>query len=320
MSSGSGANKPTEFDVMIIGGGPAGMSASLWCAELGLTSVILEKEPELGGQLLWTFNPIVNHLGIEAANGRELRDRFWHHIAGRTSHHMTGAEVVETDLIKREIVLASGVAVRGKTVVIATGVRRRKLDVPGENEFVGRGILSSGVKARGHVAGKRVLIVGGGDGALENALLLSKSAAQTFLVHRRDAFTARREFTDRLDRSSSIEILRHHVVTEIKGTDNVDSVILQDTSTGSFRDVAVDRVLIRVGIVPNTEMFVGQIRLDGPGFIIVDASFATSIENIYAIGDVCSPDILTISNAVGQGMAVVKVIYNKLKRDLRQDS
>ena len=308
------AENPTEFDVIIIGGGPAGMSAALWCAELGLTSIIIEKEPDLGGQLLWTFNSINNYLGVETANGRELRDKFFEHIKGREIRYITDTEVVESDLAKKELVLANGSLLRGRSIVIATGVRRRKLGVPGEAEFTGRGILSSGVKAKDQVENERVLIVGGGDAAVENALMLSETADQIYLVHRRGAFTSRKEFTDELARSKRIAIIPQHVVTEIKGTDRVGSVMLQNTSTGSFREIAVDHVLIRIGIVPNTDVFARELSLDEDGFVRVDANFTTSIEHTYAVGDVCGPSILTISNAVGQGMAVVKVIYNKLKR------
>src|SRR5688572_32361856 len=192
---------PKQIDVIIIGGGPAGISAYLWCSELGLSSVVLEKEMEVGGQLLWTFNPVENYLGVKAANGRDLRNRFLMHLDGRNIQYLTDANVASVDLVEKVVTLDNGRSFFGRAIIIATGVRRRQLSVSGEQEFQNRGMLLSGVKAMDEVRGKRVVIVGGGDAAIENALMLSEKAEKVYLVHRRREFTARKEFIDRLKRS-----------------------------------------------------------------------------------------------------------------------
>ncbi|MFN0280293.1 MAG: NAD(P)/FAD-dependent oxidoreductase, partial [Pyrinomonadaceae bacterium] len=136
--------KNTDYDVIIAGGGPAGLSSLLWCAELGLTAILIEKEPEFGGQLLHTHNSIKNYLGIEAVNGRELRDIFLRQIEKAKIKRLTGAEIVEADLTQKSVTLADGTKYSSRAIIIATGVRRRKLIVPGEEELRGRGILESG--------------------------------------------------------------------------------------------------------------------------------------------------------------------------------
>jgi thioredoxin reductase (NADPH) len=305
------AKYPEQIDVLIIGGGPAGISASLWCSELGLSSIVLEKELEVGGQLLWTFNPVENYLGVKAANGRDLRNRFLEHLHGKHIQYLTGTNVADADLGEKIVTLDDGRSFFGRAMIIATGVRRRNLDVSGEQEFQNRGILSSGMKAIGDVKGKKILIIGGGDAALENAVNLSKKAARVFLVHRRSEFSARREFVELAERSPLITILVDHTITEIRGDNKVEAVEAYDQRSNTRCEIAVDHVLIRIGVVPNTELFRGQIELDDSGYIQVDAFGSTSLSGSYAAGDVASPNILNISNAVGQGTAVVRTIYKR---------
>lgn len=162
------------IDVAIIGGGPAGISAALWCADLGLKAVLFEQENEFGGQLLLTRNAIENYLGVDSPNGRHLRDIFVKHSAGANYDRELSAKVESADLTNKSLKLSDGREVLANAIIIATGVRRRKLEIPGEDDFIGRGVLDSGIGDRDKVREKRVVIIGGGDAALENSLLLSE--------------------------------------------------------------------------------------------------------------------------------------------------
>ncbi|MFM9902960.1 MAG: NAD(P)/FAD-dependent oxidoreductase [Pyrinomonadaceae bacterium] len=306
--------KKADHDVMVIGGGPGGLSAALWCAELGLDVILLEKETNLGGQLLRVYGEIKNYLGAEAASGVELRDVFLRQIKAKDVVLRTGVEIAAIRLAEKKIILAGGEAITGKAIIIATGVRRRKLDIPGEDEFCGRGILESGVKARKDVAGKRVLIVGGGDAALENALILADEAEKIYVVHRRSNFTAREEFLDGMRNNKKIEPILNSRVTGIFGNEAVEAAEIEDIGSGSTRRIDIDAVLIRIGVQPNTELFRGQVDLDDAGYICIDSNCSTSVEGVFAIGDVASPFSPTIATAAGQGATAAKVIGVQLNR------
>ena len=307
--------KSAGFDVIIIGGGPAGLSAALWCSNLGLDAVLLEKGSEFGGQLLWTFNEIENYLGIESAkNGRELRDRFLQHLESNNVRRVTNVDVTSVDLDQKIVTLADGKSFSAAAIIIATGVRRRKLDVPGEDEFQGRGILSSGAQSGEQVRGKQVVIVGGGDAALENALILARTADSVVIIHRRSKFTARSEFLDRVGKQQNIQLLLETRVTSILGNDTVEYVELEDTVSGSVSRIAADAVLIRIGVGPNTEIVPSQLDLDDSGYILIDSHCSTSRTAIYATGDVANPIAPTISSAVGQAATAVKSIANRRAR------
>ena len=306
----------TDLDVIIIGGGPGGLSAALWCAELGLKAVIFEKETEFGGQLLRTFNSIKNYLGVEAGNGRELRDIFLQHIANIDVRRVTGSEIVAADLAQKTVTLADGSHHSAKAIIIATGVRRRKLNVQGEKEFFGRGILESGVKNKDEVDGKTLVIVGGGDAALENALILSDAAKKIFVVNRGGEFKARAEFTERANKIVNIEFLVDTKVSAIIGNGSVETVELQNHKTGERAKIAADAVLIRIGVTPNTELFAGQIALDESGYININSLCLTSLDGIYAVGDAANPVSPTISAAAGMGVKAAKAIFQRLKIQL----
>ena len=300
------------YDVVIVGGGVAGLSAALWCDELGLSALVLEETAEPGGQLLWVHNEIKNYPGREAKNGRELRDDFWEQLATRAFEMLLEAPIAEIDLEKKTILLAGGTRLRSRALVLATGVRRRKLDVAGEAEFAGRGIIESGKKDAARAAGKNVLIVGGGDAAFENALILSETAARVTLAHRRREFSARAEFTEKVKAHPKITILTETVVSRVTGGARVESVELIDLPTRETQILAVDAMLVRIGVEPNTRQFRGRLKMDEHGYLEVDRNGETSIKGVFAAGDVANPLAPTVSSAAGMGATAAKAIYSLL--------
>src|SRR5207253_952525 len=202
-------------DVVIIGAGPAGLSAARWSDELGLDTLMLEQNEEVGGQLSLIHNPIDNYLGLDADNGEQLRTRFIAQTEGCDFDLWTNVEIESADLKAKRIVLKSGEQLQSIAIIIATGLRRRRLGIPGENEFAGRGIIDSPTRDRERLAGKDVCVIGGGDAAAENALLLAQVCPTVTLVHRRKKLRARREFAEQLHTNHCITVFPESIVRRI---------------------------------------------------------------------------------------------------------
>jgi thioredoxin reductase (NADPH) len=299
-------------DVIIIGAGPAGLSAALWCDELGLDTLVVESAAEVGGQLLRVHNPVENYLGARAADGRELRDLFAAQVEDKDFDLWTGAEIEGVDLKARRLSLRSGESLQAIALVIATGVRRRRLGVPGEAEFAGRGVLESGRLERETVAGEDVLVVGGGDAAAENALLLAEVCATVTLVHRGRSLSARPEFAERLRGEHRVTVFNETTLERILGGERVESAEILRAGALKAMRVAVRGVLVRAGVEPNTELFEGQLHTDGRGYVVVTGEQETSAEMVFAVGDVSNPLAPTISGACGAGATAAKVIASRL--------
>ena len=298
-------------DVVVIGGGPGGISAALWSHELGLRTILVEKENELGGQLLYTFNPIGNYLGLFEPNGRELMKHFAQNVARSGFRYFTGCEVTAIDAEARRLTFADGREIAWRALIIATGVRRRRLGIPGEAEFLGKGVLGSGVRDGALVRGKRVMIVGGGDAAIENALVLSDSAASIKVALRGTQPRAREEFIDAAAKKANIELLRETTVLEIVGNSAVTGVQLQNSANEWLEPV--EAVLIRIGVQPNSELVQATLDVDGESYIKTNAVGETSTTTIYAIGDVANPIAPTIGAASGTGAIAAKAVYRALR-------
>jgi thioredoxin reductase (NADPH) len=302
------------YDVIIIGAGPAGLSAALWCDELGLDTLVLEQHEEVGGQLLHVYNSIENYLGVRAGNGRELRDRFHEQVEEKEFDLWTNVEIESASLSSRRIRLQSGEDLRAIAIIIATGVRRRRLQVPGEEELKGRGVVESGVGERAWLAGKDVCVVGGGDAAAENALMLAEVCPTVTLVHRGRSLRARREFRERLQGEHRVTVFTEATLERIIGAHAVEAVEIRRKEAFKPFQVAVQAVLIRIGVEPNTELFRDQLLTDERGYIVVTGEQETSLENVFAIGDVSNPLAPTIAGATGAGATAAKVIASRFQK------
>jgi thioredoxin reductase (NADPH) len=299
-------------DVIIIGAGPAGLSAALWCDELGLDTLLLEQNEQVGGQLLSIYGPVEDYPGVRANNGREFLERFSESVGEADFDLWTNVEIESVDLKAKRVTLRSGETLPSISIIIATGVRRRQLGIPGEREFAGSGIIESANRDRHEFAGKDVCVIGGGDAAAENALLLADVCPTVTLVHRGKTLRARPTFTQQLQGQHCITVFPESVVTRILGSDKVEAVeILRKDALKPFQ-MAVQGVVIRIGVVPNTELFREQLQLDDQAYALVTSQHETNVANVFAIGDVSNPLAPTISGASGAGATVAKVIASRL--------
>lgn len=300
------------YDVLIIGAGPAGLSAALWCDELGLDTIVLEQNEQVGGQLLSIYGAIEDYPGVRAKNGREFLERFSERTSDADFDLWTNVEIERVDLKTKRVALRSGEQLQSISIIIATGVRRRELGIAGEKDFVGQGIVESANKDHNEFAGKDICIIGGGDAAAENAILLANVCPTVTLVHRRKTLKARPTFVQQLQNQHCITVFPESIVTRILGSNKVEAVeILRRDALKPFQ-MAVQGVMIRIGVEPNTDLFRGQLQLDDEGYAIVTSHHETNVANVFAIGDVSNPVAPTISGANGAGATAAKVIATRL--------
>jgi thioredoxin reductase (NADPH) len=299
-------------DVIIIGAGPAGLSTAFWCDELGLDTLVLEQAEQIGGQLHRVHKPIENYLGVKAKNGDEFLELFAKDVESAEFDLWTQAAITSVDLKAKRISLASGETLQSIAIVIASGVSPRRLGVPGENEFVGKGIIESAARDRQLFAGHDVCVVGGGDAAVENALLLADVCPTVTVVHRGKKLRARREFTERLQAVHCITVFTESVLTRIIGDETVAAVEIRRKAGIKPFQLAVRGVLIRIGVEPNTQLFRDQLETDEKGFIKVSSTQETNVPMVFAAGDVSNPLAPTISSAAGAGATAAKVIAARL--------
>jgi thioredoxin reductase (NADPH) len=226
----------------------------------------------------------------------------------------TGTAVCRVDATERAIQLSSGETIYASSLIFATGVRRRKLGVPGEAEFLGKGVMRSGVLERNTVRDEPVVIVGGGDAALENALMLAGRASRVYLVHRSSQLRARKEFRDAEEKDPKIEFIKNSAVERFFGSDRLSGVEVRDLGSGRSRVIKTEKALIRIGVEPNSELLHGQVELDTNGYVMVDVKCSTSASGVFAIGDVANPIAPTIVSAAGMGATAAKSAFELISR------
>jgi thioredoxin reductase (NADPH) len=273
------------FDLIIVGGGPGGLTAGLYAMRAALKTLLIEKALP-GGQINLTES-VENYPGFENISGFDLSQKFVQH-AKSYGLEVRQEEVaaVEPGLDCHLVRLANGQVLGTHAVILATGGSPRKLNIPGEMDYYGKGVSYCATCDGFFFRGKTVVVVGGGDTALEEALYLAKITRQVYLVHRRDAFRASRILQQRVLAEGKIDVLWNTVVTEVKADDQgVVGVALKDTQTGASRDLATDGVFIFIGFVPNNQLVPAGIRMDHDGYVVTDEKCETNMSGIYVIGD-----------------------------------
>jgi len=288
------------WDLLILGAGPAGLTAALYGARGGLSTLVLEQASP-GGQAALTER-VENYPGFpEGIGGIELSLRFLEQAQKFGARlEIASVEGVELEGPEKKVFTSQGVYT-GRALIIATGTRPRKLGVPGEEEFRGRGVSYCATCDGAFFKGKKVAVMGGGDAAVEEALFLTRFASQVVLIHRREALRAAKVIQERALAHPQLEIYWNTVVKEIRGDEKVRSLLLQDVREGSLREEPFDGVFIFVGTEPNTAFLGDKLKLDPGGYVVTDAHLATSVPGVFAAGDVRSKDFRQISTAVGDG-------------------
>jgi thioredoxin reductase (NADPH) len=273
------------YDLIIIGGGPGGLSAGIYAMRAALKTVLIEKGAH-GGQMTMS-DEVENYPGFEQISGMELSMKFAEHARSYGMEMISDeVEAIEPGLDFHEVRLAGGEVIRGYAVVLATGGSPRKLGIPGEDKYYGKGVSYCAVCDGFFFREKNVAVVGGGDTACEEALYLAKLAKQVYLIHRRDELRASKILQKRVMDECKIEVLWNTVATEVLADDQgVNAVTLADTLTGDTRQLDVDGAFIFIGFEPNNALVPAGVKMNADGYVMTDDKCETAIPGLFVIGD-----------------------------------
>lgn len=286
------------FDVVILGGGPAGFSAAIYAARGAVSTAIVDVNM-LGGQPS-NYLELENYPGFQLVGGYDLMEKFEEHADKFGVKKFPMQEIEKVDLAQKKI-YTKEYEFSAKSIIIATGAQPQKLGVLGEKEFVGRGVSYCAVCDGAFYKDKIVAVVGGGNSAIEEAMYLTKFAKKVYVIHRRDKLRADKIIQERAFKNQKIEFIWNSIVFEIQGENTVKSILLKDTQTDKTSKLDVDGIFPYIGISPNTELFSGQLNQDKYGFIITDTTMATSVDGVYAIGDVRNTPLRQVVTAASDG-------------------
>jgi len=288
-----------EWDVIIVGAGPAGMAAALYTGRAKLRTLVLDRMGAGGGQLLNT-ELIEDYPAIKTITGSNMARDMEEQIK-EFGVEITWGEVVgiEARGDRRIVKTDDGTEYVGKTVIVSTGGIPRKLDVAGELELAGRGVSYCAICDGAFFKNQVLAVVGGGDSAVEEATFLTRYGTKVYIIHRRDEWRAQKLLQERALANPKIEPVWNTVVDEIGGNDKVEWLKLRDTQTGKQRQIEAGGVFVYVGFMPNSQIFGDDFRKDAQGFLITNERMETHIPGLYVAGDVRSQYVRQISNAVG---------------------
>jgi len=292
-------------DLIILGSGPAGLSAAIYASRAELDAIVIEKAPMSGGQVINTYE-VDNYPGYKGISGFDLSMKFREHCDALGAKFVMGEVTsVSVENGTKKVTLENGDTYEAKAMIIASGAIWRKLEVPGEDRLSGMGVSYCATCDGAFFRNKEVAVVGGGDVAVEDAIFLARLCKKVYVIHRRDEFRAAKVLSTRLMELDNVEILWDTVVEEINGQDMVESISIKNKKTEESAVLPVSGVFVAVGTLPNSDLFKGIVELDERGYIIADETGVTSVPGIFAAGDVRTKELRQILTAASDGANAV---------------
>ncbi len=296
--------KNVDYDLVIIGGGPAGLTAGLYAARARLNVILIEKIVP-GGQVLIT-DWVENYPGFpEGISGPDLIQKMTEQVK-KFDLNIESNEVISLDLSEPvNKIKLSDRTITSHTIIIATGASPKKLGIPGEDIFFGKGLSTCATCDAPFFKDKIVAAVGGGDTAVQESIFLTKFAKKVYLIHRRDQLRATKILQERAFANDKIEFIWDSILTGIDGLANVEKITVKNVKTGDTKELSVDGCFIWTGILPNTNFLKDEVKVDDYGFIIVDSNMQSSVPGVFAAGDVRSTGLRQIVTAAGDAASAV---------------
>ncbi|MDO5100882.1 MAG: thioredoxin-disulfide reductase [Eubacteriales bacterium] len=301
------------YDVIVAGGGPAGMTAVIYAQRAMLKTLVIEKNYMSGGQIINTYE-VDNYPGLPGINGFDLAMQVEAH-AKKLGADIVNAEIetirVNEESGLKEVVTSEGVY-QAKTVIICLGAAHRHIGVPGEAEFGGKGVSYCATCDGAFYRDKTVVVVGGGDVAIEDAIFLARQSKKVYVVHRRDALRATKVLQEALFALPNVEMVWDSAVAEIKGEAQVSSVVINNLKDDSQREIETDGVFIAIGLDPVTAAVKDTVTLNSQGYIVAGEDTKTNVPGIFAAGDIRTTPLRQIITAMADGAVAVSQVQNYL--------
>ena len=299
------------YDVIIIGSGPAGLAAAIYAKRSALETLVLEKTPISGGQIINTYE-VDNYPGLPGISGMELGQKMRGHVDAQQAEVKTATVKEIIDHGDYKLVCTSDGDFETRTVVLAMGASHRQLGVPGENELCGMGVSYCATCDGAFFKGRDVAVVGGGDVALEDALFLARGCNKVYLIHRRDAFRGAKVLQKQVEEKENIVCVMDSVVDEIVGEDMVEKVCISNKKTQQSSELSVQGIHIAVGISPNTKDIQGLPKQDDAGYIIAAEDGVTDIPGIFVAGDCRTKQLRQVITATADGANAITSVERYL--------
>lgn len=292
--------KKTMYDLIIIGSGPAGLSAAVYGKRAGLSLLVIEEKPVSGGQILNTYE-VDNYLGMPGISGFDMGMEFRKHTDRMGVEFLEASVTGIEDCGEKKAVLTKNGKLFARAVLLATGAEHARLQVPGEEELMGMGVSYCATCDGAFFKGRRVAVVGGGDVALEDAIYLARTCSKVYLIHRREKLRGADILQEELKSLPNVELIYHTTVKAIEGEDAVEALTLENTLSGQVSRLEVDGVFVAVGITPATSLLEGLTAMDESGYVLAGEDGITDRPGIFVAGDIRKKPLRQVVTAVADG-------------------